>query len=70
MKKFLGILSLSVTNLCPTRLYNLFEIKISGQKRGGQGGIEPPTQAFSGLVLRELGYVAHVKSRLSILQNC
>ena len=26
-------------------------------------GIEPPTQAFSGLVLREPGYMAHVKSR-------
>ena len=46
MKKLLGILVLSATKLRPSRLYQVSKRQKSVVARDG---IEPPTQAFSGL---------------------
>ena len=66
MKKLLGILVLSVTDLWRSRLYQVSKRQKSVVARDE---IEPPTQAFSGLVLREPCYFTPAKSNFLISER-
>ena len=66
MKKLLGILVLSATKLRPSRLYQVSKRQKSVVARDG---IEPPTQAFSGLCSRDSDYFAPAKSSFLISER-